>query len=405
MKKNIAFNPLDLPMYVMAKPAGATCNLRCAYCYYLEKEEFYKNRKSLKMSDELLEKFTKEYIEMQPAGEVLFTWHGGEALLRDIDFYKKALRFQQRYARGRKITNTLQTNGTLLNDEWCKFFHDNEFLIGISIDGPEHCHDFYRKNADEIGSFAKTMRGIELLKKHAVEFNTLSVINDYNVNFPEEIYDFLKSIGSKFLQFSPIVERISTDETVNLASPEEKNAPFAKWTVESEKFGEFYTRIFDKWILADVGEVFVQLFDATLACLVGVSPGVCLFAERCGHAAALEFNGDVYACDHYVFPEFKLGNIYTTPLLTMMLSEKQNRFGDKKLDLPKTCLQCEFRQLCNGECPKNRILENGENYLCKGYKKYFKHVEPYMNFMAQELRFQRPPANVMQWAKSLKNLV
>ena len=402
--KNIAFNPLTYPLYLMAKPIGAVCNLNCSYCYYLEKELLYENRKSYQMSDQLLERFVKEYIEAQPTPNVSFTWHGGESLLRDVEFYKKALRYQKMYAKGRQVENCIQTNGVLLNDDWCEFFAENNFLVGVSIDGPEHCHDIYRKNKGGKGTFREVMRGIELLKKHGVEFNTMSVINNYNARYPLEVYCFLKEIGSKYLQFSPVVERIAIGEKLSLQTPESerKNVKIAEWSVAPEQFGDFYIKIFDEWVKKDVGETFVQLFDATLAGFVGVEPGVCYFAKRCGHAAVMEFNGDVYSCDHFVFPEHRLGNIYQTPFLTMMLSEQQIAFGEKKRMLPTQCLECKFLSVCNGECPKNRFVSTKEgepnvNYLCEGYKSFFSHVEPYMRFMAKELAANRPPANVMKW--------
>lgn len=402
--KNIAFNPLTYPLYLMAKPIGAVCNLNCSYCYYLEKELLYENRKSYQMSDQLLERFVKEYIEAQPTPNVSFTWHGGESLLRDVEFYKKALRYQKMYAKGRQVENCIQTNGVLLNDDWCEFFAENNFLVGVSIDGPEHCHDIYRKNKGGKGTFREVMRGIELLKKHCVEFNTMSVINNYNARYPLEVYCFLKEIGSKYLQFSPVVERIAIGEKLSLQTPESErqNVKIAEWSVAPEQFGDFYIKIFDEWVKKDVGETFVQLFDATLAGFVGVEPGVCYFTKRCGHAAVLEFNGDVYSCDHFVFPEHRLGNIYQTPFLTMMLSEQQIAFGEKKRMLPTQCLECKFLSVCNGECPKNRFVSTKEgepnvNYLCEGYKSFFSHVEPYMRFMAKELVANRPPANVMKW--------
>lgn len=402
--KNIAFNPLTYPLYLMAKPIGAVCNLNCSYCYYLEKELLYENRKSYQMSDQLLERFVKEYIEAQPTPNVSFTWHGGESLLRDVEFYKKALRYQKMYAKGRQVENCIQTNGVLLNDDWCKFFAENNFLVGVSIDGPEHCHDIYRKNKGGKGTFREVMRGIELLKKHGVEFNTMSVINNYNARYPLEVYCFLKEIGSKYLQFSPVVERIVIGEKLSLQTPESErqNVKIAEWSVAPEQFGDFYIKIFDEWVKKDVGETFVQLFDATLAGFVGVEPGVCYFTKRCGHAAVMEFNGDVYSCDHFVFPEHRLGNIYQTPFLTMMLSEQQVAFGEKKRMLPTQCLECKFLSVCNGECPKNRFVSTKEgepnvNYLCEGYKSFFSHVEPYMRFMAKELVANRPPANVMKW--------
>jgi uncharacterized protein len=411
MKKTIAYNPLSMPTYVMAKPNGSSCNLNCSYCYYLEKERLYENRKSLQMSDDTLEKYIESYIQAQPVAEVLFTWHGGETLLRDISFYRKALTFQKKYGRGRNIDNVLQTNGTLLTDEWCKFFKDNNFLIGISIDGPEHCHDVYRKNKAGKATFQQVMKGIELLQKHQVEFNTLSVINDYNVDYPLEIYNFFKEIGTKYMQFSPIVEQISKTRAdgLSLLPPEgSDDAVIAPWTVDAKKFGQFYITIFDEWLKKDVGQYYIQLFDAALAGTVGQMPGVCIFGETCGHATVMEFNGDMYACDHYVFPEYKIGNIKTHSIYEMVFSQKQLRFGSDKRDtLPTQCRQCEFKKLCNGECPKNRIIktktgEPGLNYLCEGYYAFWKHSQPYMEFMANELFFKRAPANVMDWAKSRK---
>ncbi len=407
MSKTIAFNPLVLPTYVMAKPVGSTCNLDCRYCYYLEKEKLYQNRKKMEMSDELLELFTKSYIEAQPVKEVLFTWHGGETTLRDISFYKKAVQYQKKYGRGRQIDNALQTNGTRLTDDWCRFFKDNNFLIGISIDGPEHCHDVYRKNKGGRGTFSEVMKGIGLLQKHGVEFNTLSVINDYNVQFPLDVYRFFREIGSQYMQFSPVVERISdlrTDGLTFLPPDENVEGRLASWSVNPVDFGNFYIEIFDEWVRNDVGRYFVQLFDATLANRVGAQPGVCIFAEKCGHAVAMEFNGDVYACDHYVFPEYKLGNIRNQTIYEMVFQEKQLQFGsDKKDMLPRQCMECDVLQFCHGECPKNRIVrtaggEPGLNYLCAGYKAFFRHALPYMDFMANELHFKRPPSNVMYFA-------
>lgn len=399
----LVFNPLSYPIYVMAKPVGALCNLDCKYCYYLDKEELYKNRKNNRMSEELLEQFTKEYIEAQPTPHVLFTWHGGETLLRGIDFFRKALFFQRKYARGREITNTLQTNGILLNDEWCRFFKDNNFLIGISIDGPELCHDVYRTDKGGHGTFKKVMAGIELLKKHQVEFNILSVVNNYNVKYPLEVYNFFKSTGAQFIQFSPVVERAGNraDGLKLLAPGDTQNSQVTDWSVDALEYGKFMTTIFDEWVRNDVGRIYVQMFDSTLACYIGEAPGVCIYAKTCGHASAMEFNGDVYACDHFVFPENKLGNIKQKSLVSMMLSEQQMKFGrDKKDTLPGQCKVCEYLNLCNGECPKNRIIHttNGEpglNYLCKGLKHYFRHVMPYMKYMANELMNQRPPANIM----------
>lgn len=405
MKKDILLNPLFMPTYVMAKPNGSSCNLNCSYCYYIEKEKLYQSRRNSQMSDETLEKYIKSYIQAQPIPEVLFTWHGGETLLRDISFYKKVIQLQKSYGRGRIVDNSLQTNGTLLNDEWCRFFKDNNFLIGISIDGPEHCHDIYRKNKGGKETFSQVMKGIELLQKHGVEFNTLSVINDYNVDYPLEIYNFFKEIGSQYMQFSPIVERIHKNNAptgLKLMSPEDRSEfIIAPWTVDPKKFGQFYISIFDEWIKKDVGKYFIQLFDAALAGTVGEMPCICIFSETCGHATVMEFNGDMYACDHYVFPEYKIGNIRTHTIYEMAFSEKQLHFGmDKRDTLPIQCMECEFLKICNGECPKNRILndkygEHGLNYLCEGYYAFWRHSKPYMEYMANELHSKRPPTNVM----------
>jgi uncharacterized protein len=401
-------------MYVMLKPVGSKCNLACDYCYYLEKEHLY-SQKSQVMSDELLERFTQQYIESQTMPQVLFTWHGGETLMRPISFYKRALELQKRYARGRQIDNSIQTNGTLLNDEWCAFFKENNFLVGISIDGPQDFHDEYR--CDKMGrpSFYRVMKGIELLQKHGVEFNCMAVVNDYNVDYPLEFYRFFKEIGCQFLQFTPIVERIRKSPshkqttaknsglrlaTVNETGDETELAPF---TVPARKWGQFLCSIFDEWVKQDVGKIFIQLFDSTLANWVGEQPGVCTLARRCGHAGVMEFNGDVYSCDHFVFPEYRLGNIYTQTLTAMMYSPEQQKFGNDKYDaLPQQCLECDMLFACHGECPKNRFIKDkqgneGLNYLCEGYYRFFTHVAPYMDFMKQELLAKRPPANVMSW--------
>ena len=401
MPKTIQFNPLHYPVYVMAKPIGAACNLRCHYCYYLDKEKLRPKSTPPKMSESTLQLFTEQYILAQPGQQVLFTWHGGEPLLLGIEYYRKALKLQQKYGRGRQIDNSLQTNGTMLTDEWCRFFKENNFLIGLSLDGPEHCHDRYRKNSTGEGSFADVMRGLDLLQKHGVEFNVLSVVNDYNVQFPLEVYRFFKSVGARYIQFSPVVERVDATSGL-LASVQQTESQLTAWSVQPLDYGKFLCNIFDEWVRNDVGETYVTTFDATLAGYVGAAPGVCLYSPTCGHAAALDANGDLYACDHFVFPEYKRGNIRDKSITEMMLSEKQIKFGnDKRNTLPGTCLKCEYLQLCNGECPKNRIRHvEGEtyplNYLCAGLKHYFHHTKPYMQFMANELTHERPPANIMQ---------
>lgn len=404
MKQTIA--PFAKPLYIMTKAVGAVCNLACDYCYYLEKTNLYKDISKHVMSDELLEKFIKEYIGSQTMNDVLFTWHGGETLMRPLSFYKRAVELQKQYANGKHIDNCIQTNGTLLTDEWCRFFKENNWLVGISIDGPQEFHDEYRKNRQGRPSFVKVMHGIELLKKHGVEWNAMAVVNDYNADYPLDFYNFFKEIGCKYIQFAPIVERIvpHTDGR-HLASPMDKEEKLADFSVSPEQWGNFLCAIFDEWVKKDVGEIFVQIFDSTLANWMGVQPGVCSMAETCGHAGVMEFNGDVYSCDHYVFPEYKLGNIYKNSLIEMMYSERQQEFGlMKKKSLPQQCKDCEFLFACNGDCPKNRFAKtkDGEpelNYLCSGYYKFFKHVAPYMDFMKKELLAQRPPANIMEAIK------
>ena len=400
---NQTLYPFARPLYVMTKPVGAVCNLACAYCYYLEKANLYKDTSKHVMSDELLEKFICEYIGSQTMHEVLFTWHGGETLMRPLNFYRKVVELQRRYAGGHAIDNCIQTNGTLLTDEWCEFFKEHNWLVGVSIDGPQEFHDEYRKNRLGRPSFAKVMQGIRLLNKHGVEWNAMAVVNDYNADYPLEFYHFFKEIGCRYIQFAPIVERLSKHEDGRyLATPLQPGEQLAEFSVSPEQWGNFLCTLFDEWVRNDVGQIFIQLFDSTLANWVGEQPGVCSMAKTCGHAGVMEFNGDVYACDHYVFPEFKLGNIYQQTLVEMMYSERQMEFGQmKQKSLPAQCRACEFLFACNGECPKNRFAttasgEPGLNYLCKGYHRFFKHVAPYMDYMKKELLAERAPANIME---------
>ena len=402
------FAPFAKPLYVMLKPVGSRCNLDCDYCYYLEKANLYTEKKNHVMSEELLEKFIKEYIESQTMPQVLFTWHGGETLMRPLSFYKKAVQLQKKYSGGRQIDNSIQTNGTLLTDDWCRFFKENNFLVGISIDGPQEFHDEYRRDKMGRPSFHKVMRGLELLNKHGVEYNCMAVVNDYNVDFPLELYRFFKTTGSRFIQFTPIVERIlKKNSPLKLATAVDRTdaVELAPFSVSPEKWGRFLCAIFDEWVKEDVAQFFVQLFDSTLANWVGEQPGLCTMARTCGHAGVMEFNGDVYSCDHFVFPEYRLGNIYASPLASMMYSDEQLTFGSDKFDkLPRQCKECDFLFACYGECPKNRFVNDrygnpGLNYLCKGYYTFFSHVAPYMDFMKRELLAERPPANVMDWIK------
>ena len=403
MNDNIA-NPFAKPLYVMLKPAGAHCNLACKYCYYLEKNKLYPTAQRHLMSDEMLEQFTREYIEAQTMNQVLFTWHGGEPLLRSIDFYRKALSLQQKYAGGRRIDNVIQTNGTLLTDEWCEFFAQNHWLVGISIDGPQPYHDHYRLTAAGKPSWQKVMQGIKLLKKHGVEWNAMAVVNAYNANHPLEFYRFFKENGCQFLQFTPIVERQTRHEDGRtLASLADKNEiPLSEASVAPEQWGYFLCAIFDEWVRKDVGKIFVEIFDCTLANWMGISPGICAYSKECGHAGVMEHNGDVYSCDHFVFPEYKLGNIRDHSLIDMLYGEQQQEFSRlKHSSLPRQCKECDMEFACHGECPKNRFMkdkygDSGLNYLCPGYYHYYQHVAPYMDYMKQELMSQRPPSNIMK---------
>ena len=410
MKMGINISP-QLPFSLVVKPIGSACNLNCAYCYYLEKAKLYpEDQQQCAMSEKLLETYIAQTIYTSRDPVVLFAWHGGEPIMRGMDFFRKIIQLQQKYGAGRVIENSLQTNGTLLTDEWCRFFSDQKFLIGLSVDGPEHCHDHYRKYNNGHGSFVKCMKGLELLVKHKVEFNTLSAVNDYNVKFPDEVYRFLKGAGSRFMQFLPVVEwtdpRAKPGELSIQPAKQNRNAEVTDWTVDSFDYGNFLVRIFDEWVRKDVGDYFVLAFDCVLANWMGVPPPVCVSAETCGNAGAVEYNGDVYACDHYVFPEYRLGNINEKSLLTLMSSEFQLKFGrDKRDSLPVFCRKCEFLDLCKGECPKNRIIstpegEPGLNYLCAGFKLFYRHSEPYFEFMANELKNQRPPSNVKKWASA-----
>lgn len=403
MNINIA-NPFAKPLYVMLKPAGAHCNLACKYCYYLEKNKLYPTAQRHLMSDEMLEQFTREYIEAQTMNQVLFTWHGGEPLLRSIDFYRKALSLQQKYAGGRRIDNVIQTNGTLLTDEWCEFFAQNHWLVGISIDGPQSDHDHYRLTAAGKPSWKKVMQGIKLLKKHGVEWNAMAVVNAYNANHPMEFYRFFKENGCQFLQFTPIVERLTRHEDGRtLASLADKDEiSLSEASVAPEQWGYFLCAIFDEWVRKDVGKIFVEIFDCTLANWMGISPGICAYSKECGHAGVMEHNGDVYSCDHFVFPEYKLGNIRDHSLIDMLYGEQQQEFSRlKHSSLPRQCKECDMEFACHGECPKNRFMkdkygDSGLNYLCPGYYHYYQHVAPYMDYMKQELMSQRPPSNIMK---------
>jgi uncharacterized protein len=396
---------------VMLKPIGPMCNLNCSYCYYLEKEKLYKGTKDWKIPDNAMEEFVRQNIQSHEVPVVQFVFQGGEPSMLNTDYYRNILKIQDKYKGNKRIENILQTNGTLLNDDWCRFLKENNFLVGISIDGPEEIHNKYRKYKNGEGSFAKVMQTIEKLNKFGVEYNTMTVVNDHNAKYPLDVYNFMKSIGSHYMQFIPIVERVSEDlpeSDLHLVQPSFKGDAFvSEWSVSPGDYSSFLIKIFDEWVRNDVGQYFVQIFDCALANWYGERAGLCVFNETCGEASCLEHNGDLYSCDHFVYPDKKLGNILEQPLEQMMKSEKQFKFGLAKRDtLTLQCLDCEYRFACHGGCPKNRISktesgEEGLNYLCSDYKAFFKYVHPYMQFMADELKSKRPPANVMSWVKKM----
>lgn len=400
-------SPFSSPLYLLVKPAGSRCNLACKYCYYLEKSKLYADSPQEVMSDELLEKFIHDYIAAQTMPQVLFTWHGGETLMRPLSFYKRVVELQKKHANGHTIDNCIQTNGTLLTDEWCEFFRRENWLVGVSIDGPQEFHDEYRRNKGGRPSFQQVMRGIRLLNKHGVEWNALAVVNDFNADYPLDFYHFFKEIGCHYIQFTPIVERLQSHEDGRtLASVnEEGTGGLMEFSVTPEQWGNFLCTIFDEWVHNDVGEYFIQIFDSTLANWMEQQPGICTLAPTCGHAGVIEWNGDVFSCDHFVFPEYKLGNIHTSSLIDMMYSPRQKAFGQAKRNaLPRQCRECNYLFACNGECPKNRFAhtadgELGLNYLCKGYYQFFEHVAPYMDWMKHELLNKRPPAGIVEFLK------
>jgi len=397
--------------HVMTKPMGPICNLDCSYCFYLEKENLYPAGHNFKMTDEVLETYIRQYIGGQKTPEVCFAWQGGEPTLLGVKFFRKVVELQAHYADGKKIRNAFQTNGTLLTDEWCSFFKEHNVLIGLSIDGPARLHNAYRVDKKGNSTYDEVLAGLRLLKKHGVEFNTLTVVSRKNVRHALEVYRFLRDIGSGFIQFIPLVERIPDKEAkalgLDLSAPprlgqeEEISRRVTEWSVPAKEYGEFLCTIFDEWVQRDVGRTFVQIFDVALGNWSGEGGGLCVFSPTCGTSLAMEHNGDVYSCDHYVYPDYHLGNIMNTSLGNMVSSEFQNQFGQDKSDkLPRYCRECDVRFACHGECPKHRFIrtpdgEGGLNYLCPAYKRFFTHIDLFMKQMAVLLRSGRAPAEIM----------
>lgn len=395
---------------VMAKPIGSICNLNCTYCYYLEKQALFPQRKEWKMSDAVLETFIRDYIAAQDVPEVSFVWQGGEPSLLGIDFFKKVLELERKYADGKRIENAFQTNGTLINEDWAAFLADNGFLVGVSIDGPRECHDANRVTRAGTPSFDLVMNGIAQLKRFGAEFNTLTVVGEHNVRSGVEVYEFLREIGSGFIQFIPLVERPAppADAPMRFASAPDLlsgnlgGSDVMPWSVKPEDYGKFLCEIYDVWVRRDVGKTFVQLFDVALCAWAGVPAPLCVFREKCGKALALEHNGDVFSCDHFVYPRFRLGNLLEKKLGVLANSEAQKCFGEMKLkSLPRVCRKCGVRFACNGECPKHRFCispdgEPGLNYFCAAYKRFFTHAAPTMARMKKLLDEERAPAEIVR---------
>lgn len=408
----LTISKASAPFHVMTKPIGPICNLDCKYCFYLEKEKLYPDTRKWSMPDDVLEAYIAQYIESQPHQQISFAWQGGEPTLLGVRYFRKVVDLQRKYANGKRIDNAFQTNGTLLDDEWCEFLAEQKFLVGLSVDGPAELHDAYRVDKQQKPTFPDVMRGLEFLKKHKVDFNTLTVVNRVNSQKPLEVYRFLRDIGSGFIQFIPLVERAPQTRLqvlgMDLAEPpvkgeDDETVPVTPWSLRSKDYGEFLCTIFDEWVRRDVGKTFVQLFDVALGNWAGMGSSLCVFAEKCGRALAIEHNGDLYACDHYVYPRYNLGNIMNVSLGAMVESPEMKKFGADKSDtLPQYCRSCEVRFACNGECPKHRFTrtpdgEDGLNYLCPAYKRFFNHIDAPMKMMANLLRSGRPAALIMDY--------
>jgi uncharacterized protein len=407
--------PVDAPpgFHLLAKPTGSTCNIDCTYCFFLSKEALYPNDKQ-RMSDATLDAYIRQLLESHRAPQVTVAWQGGEPTLMKLPFFRRAVELVETYRRpGQSVKHTFQTNGILLDDDWCAFFKEHEFLVGISVDGPREIHDTYRVDRKSQGTFDRVMTGLGYLRRHAVDFNILCTVNAANEHHGRDVYRFFRDeLGAKWMQFIPIVER-ATEETVDLANMGwssrrgEKRPLYTQdgnvvtnRSVGREQYGRFLVDIFEDWIRRDVGTIYVQLFDVTLEAYFG-RHHLCIHAPTCGYGPALESNGDVYSCDHFVEPRYRLGNIHETHLLELVASPAQRAFGQAKRDsLTEQCKNCPVRPVCNGGCPKDRFAlsrdgESGHNYLCPGLELFFTHTQPAMQIMARLFHERRPPADVM----------
>lgn len=405
--------PLNGPgIHVLAKPNGSACNIKCDYCFYLEKEALFpKPGHEQKMSDEVLAAYVENYISAQPTPEVEFVWHGGEPTLRGLDFFRRAVELQKPHAHRKRLRNVIQTNGTHLTDEWGAFLRENNFMVGLSLDGPRDVHDQYRKSIKGGSTFDGAMRGLELLRKHGVEFNILACVARETARRPLDVYRFFKEQGARFIQFTPIIEREpeprNAERGLWLASPAaldrpEPNTRVTPWTVEPEAYGDFLIAIYEDWVRHDVGETFVMNFEWALNAWIGNPSPICIHARQCGRAVAVEHDGSVYSCDHYVYPEYRIGNVSEQSLAAMVAASVEGGFGPhKETTLPRYCRECPVLQACWGGCPKHRFAttpdgEHGLHYLCAGYRKFFLHIRKYLHAMTQLLAHNLPASMVMK---------
>src|SRR5512135_3339782 len=403
--------PASQGMHVLAKPIGPVCDIKCDYCFYLEKRGLFGSGEEYRMPDAVLAKYIEQYVASQPTPVVEFVWHGGEPTLLGVDFFRRVVELQKPFRAKKEIRNSLQTNALHLDDEWCEFFKANGFFIGVSLDGPKEIHDRYRKDRHGQGTFDRVMQGVRLLQKHGIEFNALACVGCDTAYRPLEVYRFFKDAGINYVQFTPIVEREPDAETkvikLWLARPsrldrEESNTRVTPWSVEPEKYGDFLIAIYEEWVRKDVGSVFVMNFEWALNAWLGEGSPVCIFSKQCGRAVAMEHDGSVFACDHYVYPEYRLGNVLTNDLAHMVESSIASGFGPhKEKTLPRCCRECDVLEACWGGCPKHRFAtapdgEPGLHYLCAGYKKFFRHIRKYLRAMTQLLGEGLPVAHVMQ---------
>jgi uncharacterized protein len=413
VEKEQASNKLS-GIHVVAKPVGPACNLNCDYCFYLEKQALFSSGEQLRMPDKVLSAFITNYISSQPTPVVDFVWQGGEPTLIGIDFFRRVIDLQRPFVEQKTINNALQTNGTLLTEEWCRFLKEHNFMVGISLDGPQEIHDRYRHDRGGKGSFPRVMRGLQMLQEHGVEYNVMASVARETARQPLEVYQFFKEKGVEFIQFAPIIERLpamSEQELgLNLAGPavlshNETNTQITPWTVIPEEYGDFLIAIYEEWVRKDVGKTFVMNFEWALNAWLGNPSPVCIHARQCGKSFVVEHNGDVYACDHYVYPQYRLGNILEEDLFQMAEKSLQTGFGvDKERALPQCCQECEVLPACQGGCPKHRFAvtyhdEPGLHYLCNGYKRFFLHIRKYLRAMATLLENGLPASHVMEAVK------